>query len=69
MELARIRENLAQVAIDAEANPALRFLRLDVDVGRALAHREINDLVENLHQRVILDQEGEFFGGDFRPIE
>ena len=47
-------EHLAQRAVDAEADPHPPFGRLDVDVGRAVAQRLGDDLVDELDDRRVV---------------
>ncbi len=69
VELARVGEDFTEVAIDAEADAALGFHRLDVDVGRAFAHAVINDLVENLNEGVVLREMRELLAGVLEVVE
>src|SRR5205085_1107253 len=69
VELARIGEDFAEVAIDAETDPAGGLLRLNVDVRRALAHREVQDLVEDLDERIVLCERRQLVAGDLGLVE
>lgn len=69
MEFARVGEDVAQVSVDAEANAAVRLVGLDVDVRRALAQREENNLVEDLDERVVLGEGREFFARNIGPVK
>ena len=65
MQLARIGQDFAEVAVDAEADAAGCFLRLEVHVGCPLAHRVEDDAFERLDQGVVLHQQRQLF---FRPL-
>lgn len=47
MEWARVGEDFAAVAVEAEAHAGLGLPGLDGDVARALAHRATKDFVQN----------------------
>ena len=69
MEWARVGEDFAAVAVEAEAHAGLSFPGLDGDVARALARRTINDVVQDPEEGFLPDPLGEFFAGDLRRVE
>ena len=63
VKLPGVGDDLAEVAVDAEAHAALGFLGLDVDVGGALADGEVDHLVDEGDDGVGVGDGGEFVAG------